>query len=217
MARAADQSTAESGAVSGSQATGPSDLKVEHETSAQRARRARIIEAALSLASGGGYEAVQMREVAEVSGVALGTLYRYFPSKVHLLVSAMASQLEQMHKSLQRRTIPGDTRLERVAFVLERSTRSLQRNPQLTEAMVRAMMAADASVADEVTAVRAQMGELIIKALRNGGAPEDDDEALAGILQDVWFARQIAWLGGRISGDAVWQEIEQAIELVLRR
>jgi len=101
--------------------------------------------------------------------------------------------------------------------VLERSTRSLQRNPNLTEAMVRAMMAADASVAAEVTAVRAQMGELIIKALRNGSGAQPDDEALAGILQDVWFARQIAWLGGRIGTDEVWREIEQAIELVLRR
>ena len=193
------------------------DVAAPQETSAQRARRARILEATLELASNGGYEAVQMRAVAEMSEVALGTLYRYFPSKVHLLVSAMASQLEQMRTSLQRRTIPGDSRLERVAYVLERSTRSLQRNPNLTEAMVRAMMAADASVATEVTAVRAQMGELIIKALHNGSDAQPDDEALAGILQDVWFARQIAWLGGRIGTDEVWREIEQAIELVLRR
>jgi AcrR family transcriptional regulator len=193
------------------------DTVAPQETSAQRARRTRILEATLELARSGGYEAVQMRAVAEMSEVALGTLYRYFPSKVHLLVSAMASQLEQMRTSLQRRTIPGDSRLERVAYVLERSTRSLQRNPNLTEAMVRAMMAADASVAAEVTAVRAQMGELIIKALRNGSGAQPDDEALAGILQDVWFARQIAWLGGRIGTDEVWREIEQAIELVLRR
>jgi AcrR family transcriptional regulator len=193
------------------------DTVAPQETSAQRARRTRILEATLELARNGGYEAVQMRAVAEMSEVALGTLYRYFPSKVHLLVSAMASQLEQMRTSLQRRTIPGDSRLERVAYVLERSTRSLQRNPNLTEAMVRAMMAADASVAAEVTAVRAQMGELIIKALRNGSGAQPDDEALAGILQDVWFARQIAWLGGRIGTDEVWREIEQAIELVLRR
>jgi AcrR family transcriptional regulator len=193
------------------------DTVAPQETSAQRARRTRILEATLELARSGGYEAVQMRAVAEMSEVALGTLYRYFPSKVHLLVSAMASQLEQMRTSLQRRTIPGDSRLERVAYVLERSTRSLQRNPNLTEAMVRAMMAADASVAAEVTAVRAQMGELIIKALRNGSGAQPDDEALAGNLQDVWFARQIAWLGGRIGTDEVWREIEQAIELVLRR
>lgn len=191
----------------------------ESETSAQRARRARIIQATLALASRGGYEAVQMRAVAERSEVALGTLYRYFPSKVHLLVSAMAFELERMSSRLQRKAIPGRTRQERASFVLERTTRSLQRDPNLTEALVRAMMAADAGVAAEVTAVRAQMSDLIMQALRAGSAPSEhgqNDEAYANVLQDVWFARHIAWLGGRAETDNVWDEIDQAIKLVLR-
>jgi hypothetical protein len=52
--------------------------------------------------------------------------------------------------------------------------------------------------------------------MREGEAPTDEDEAYAGILQDVWFARQIAWLGGRVSSDEIWDDIEQAIALVLR-
>ena len=188
---------------------------VENETAAQKARRARIIAATLSLASRGGYEAVQMREVAERSEVALGTLYRYFPSKVHLLVSAMASEVDQLSQRLQRRQPPGKTRAERVSFVLERSTRSLQRDPLLTEAMVRAMMAADASVAAEVAAVRGGMNDLIVQAIRGEDGPQEHEVELAAILQDVWFARQIAWLGGRIEAADVWHDIHLAIELVL--
>ena len=47
----------------------------------------------MSLASKGGFDAVQMRAVAEQADVALGTLYRYFPSKIHLLVSALAEPI----------------------------------------------------------------------------------------------------------------------------
>ena len=47
---------------------------------AQRERRKRILDATLAIASKGGYEAVQMRAVAERADVAVGTLYRYFPS-----------------------------------------------------------------------------------------------------------------------------------------
>jgi AcrR family transcriptional regulator len=195
--------------------TAQTPVAAENETAAQRARRERILAATLALAARGGYEAVQMREVAERSEVALGTLYRYFPSKIHLLVSAMAAETERLAARLQKRQAPGGTRAERVCFVLERSTRSLQRDPLLTEALVRAMMAADASVANEVTAVRDSMTELIVQAMRNGGPPEPHDVELASILQDVWFSRQIAWLGGRLGAADVWRDIHLAIMLVV--
>ena len=67
----------------------------QQASAAQRDRRARILDASLVLAAKGGYDAVQMRVVAEQAGVALGTLYRYFPSKIHLLVSALAREFEQ--------------------------------------------------------------------------------------------------------------------------
>ncbi len=47
-----------------------------------------------------------MREVAESSQVALGTLYRYFPSKVHLLVATMHDQLERLHGTLRKSRRP---------------------------------------------------------------------------------------------------------------
>jgi AcrR family transcriptional regulator len=189
----------------------------DSETAAQRARRARIIQATLALASRGGFEAVQMREVAERSEVALGTLYRYFPSKVHLLVSAMESELSRLKVRLQRKGIPGETRVERVSYVLEQATRSLQRDPNLSEAMVRAMMAADPTMATQVEAVRGQMQELLIQAMQDTDQGTPDDDAYASVLQDVWFARQIAWLGGRISNAEVWRDIERALHLVLRQ
>ena len=195
--------------------TSTATTAADNETAAQRARRARIISATLALAARGGFEAVQMREVAERSEVALGTLYRYFPSKIHLLVCAMSSEVDGLSNRLQKRQAPGESRAERVSFVLERSTRSLQRDPLLTEALVRAMMAADSSVAAEVTAIRRGMSDLIVLAMRNGGEPRENDVEIAEILQDVWFARQIAWIGGRIEAADVWRDIHHAIELVV--
>lgn len=188
----------------------------ENETAAQRARRERILAATLALAARGGYDAVQMREVAERSEVALGTLYRYFPSKVHLLVCAMAAEVDRLAGRLQKKPAQGDTKQERVSYVMERSTRSLQRDPLLTEAMVRAMMAADATVAAEVSAVRQAMTDLVVQAMRNGGPPSENDVEIASILQDVWFSRQIAWLGGRIGATDVWREIHLAITLLVQ-
>ncbi|WP_183407825.1 TetR/AcrR family transcriptional regulator [Nocardioides marmoriginsengisoli] len=50
----------------------------------QQNRYERVLLATISLARGGGYEAVQMRDVADRSGVALGTVYTYFQSRDNL-------------------------------------------------------------------------------------------------------------------------------------
>src|SRR5438876_8814514 len=103
----------------------------------QAARRQRVIEAAMALASEGGYDAVQMREVAADADVALGTLYRYFPSKDHLLISAMVDQIEAMRERLGGRPPSGDTPVERVIDVLGRATRAFTRQRDVTTAMLR--------------------------------------------------------------------------------
>ena len=92
---------------------------------AQRERRRRILDAATALAAKGGFEQVQMRAVAVRADVALGTLYRYFPSKIHLLVSVLGLQFEQAAESAARRPVPGDTAADRVMLVLGRTTRML--------------------------------------------------------------------------------------------
>ena len=90
-----------------------------------------------------------MRAVAEQADVALGTLYRYFPSKIHLLVSALGRAVRAgRRRRCDRKPIPGDTAADRVdATCSAATTRGLQRDPHLTEALTRAFMFADASVA----------------------------------------------------------------------
>src|SRR3954466_180656 len=115
----------------------PSSALGEDElgSAAQRDRRKRILDATIALATKGGYDAVQMRTVAERAEVALGTLYRYFPSKIHLLVSALALEFEGVQEKMDRKPIPGETAYDRTLFVLGRVTRLMQREPLLTEAM----------------------------------------------------------------------------------
>ncbi|HEV2685822.1 MAG TPA: TetR family transcriptional regulator, partial [Actinomycetota bacterium] len=86
-------------------------------TPKQSDRRRRVIQAAISLATKGGYDAVQMRDVATSARVALGTLYRYFPSKDQLLVAALNEWAEDMRDKLRARPPRGATNADRVATV----------------------------------------------------------------------------------------------------
>jgi TetR/AcrR family transcriptional regulator, cholesterol catabolism regulator len=204
-------------ATTRARAGAPSNAGAEAEfgSAAQRDRHRRILDATLALASKGGYEAVQMRTVAERADVALGTLYRYFPSKIHLLVSALAREFERNQERLDRRPIPGETPYERVLYVLSRVTRSMQREPMLTEAMTRAFMFADPSAADEVNTVARLMERMFTKAMHEG-EPSADDIAIARVIGDVWLSNLVRWVTRRASADDVSNHLELAARLLLR-
>ena len=184
-------------------------------SAAQRERRQRILDATLALASKGGYDAVQMRAVAERADVALGTLYRYFPSKIHLLVSELAREFEHSKDRLGKRPIPGNSPYERMIFVLNGVTRTMQREPLLTEAMTRAFMFADPSAANEVNAVAALMEELLTSAMHDG-EPTPDERAIARVIGDVWLSNLVAWVTRRASAKDVASHLELAARLLLR-
>jgi len=178
-----------------------------------------MLNAAMKLASDGGYEAVQMREVADDAGVALGTLYRYFPSKVHLLVAALASQFEQAEAITERRPIVGDTAHERVMKILGGTTVSLQKQPQLTEAMVRAFMFADASVLGEIEQVGNRLTRMIARAIAGSpdhGEATEEEAAIIRVIADVWMSALVSWANGRSGAAEVEKSIDVAVRLLLR-
>jgi AcrR family transcriptional regulator len=190
-------------------------------SAAQRDRRRRILDATIALASSGGFDAVQMRAVAEQADVALGTLYRYFPSKIHLLVSALARQFEDTQSMVGRKPVPGDTQSERVIYVLRRATRGMQGDANLTEALTRAFMFADASVATEIHVVGMQLTSMLTRSIKGeeyveGEQPSDEDVAIARVISDVWLSALVTWVTGRASAEEVAEHIETAVNLLLR-
>jgi len=205
--------TAEKSLAAPANSTRP--VESELGSAAQRERRKRILDATLALASKGGYDAVQMREVAERADVALGTLYRYFPSKIHLLVSGLIRELERTKEKLDKRPISGDTPADRIIYVLNKVTKNMQREPLLTEAITRAFMFADPSAATEVNAVAALMEQMLTSAMHDG-EPTSDERAIARVIGDVWLSNLVAWVTRRASANDVSRQLELAARLLLR-
>ncbi|HEY9315011.1 cholesterol catabolism transcriptional regulator KstR [Williamsia sp.] len=188
--------------------------EVDLGSSAQRERRRRILDATLALASKGGYDAVQMRAVADRADVAVGTLYRYFPSKVHLLVTALAREFEAVEARADKTRLRGDTALERLRHVLDMITLAMQRDPLLTEAMTRAFMFADASASAEVDKVATIIDRLLANAMVEG-EPTELDLKIARVVSDVWMSNLVQWLTRRASATDVTNRLELTITLLL--
>jgi AcrR family transcriptional regulator len=187
-------------------------------------RAKRIVMAAIELAEKGGFEGVKLRDVAEVSEVALGTLYKYFRSKEDILLFALAEEVERMEATVAERLPEGRSPLERLTAFFQQSTRSLTRKPQFARAVLRALASGDGETATKVAAFHDRMTRLIVAALR--GKPLDlagpatgtegtaREREIAGVLQNVWFASLVGWAGGLHSTRTVADHVATAAALM---
>jgi AcrR family transcriptional regulator len=183
----------------------------------QAARRRRVLDATLQLAAEGGFDAVQMRDVAAAADVALGTVYRYFASKERLLLEAMAEQQADLRSYLATHPPRDETPAARVVAVLRRANRSLREHPDVTAAMVRSFGTAQVENADIVQRVTEIMTEIITSAIH---APErraatKREVRVARILMQVWLSSLNGWVCGVDDPDRVDEDLASSAELLL--
>jgi AcrR family transcriptional regulator len=189
-------------------ATTASELSAE-----QQDRRRRLIDAAFELGAEGGYDAVQMRDVAVTANVALATIYRYFASKDDLLAAAMTEWTARLRGRVADSPPRGDTRVEQVIDVLHRACSALERQPKLSEALVRALSSADRGVRESGADVQRQiasMGDEILADLD----PQVRADILATIAH-VWYSTLVQWANGRHDFARVTAELERAARVLI--
>jgi AcrR family transcriptional regulator len=182
-------------------------------TPEQLDRRRRIVDAAFELGADGGYDAVQMRDVAATANVSLATIYRYFSSKDHLLAAAMSEWTARLQTRVAQSPPKGATAADQLVDVLQRACRALERQPKLSAALVRALSATDVGVqesAGEVTRLIQAMGGTILADL-----DEQVQTDILAVLSHVWYSSLIAWARGRRDFDFVGSELERAVRVLV--
>jgi AcrR family transcriptional regulator len=79
-------------------------------------RRQAIVKAARDLVAQAGFHATQMVDVAQRAGVALGTLYRYFPSKAELMIEVIHMVSERELAVAAAAAAGSESAIERLAI-----------------------------------------------------------------------------------------------------
>ncbi|WP_106399688.1 TetR family transcriptional regulator [Actinocorallia populi] len=174
----------------------------------QHQRRRRIVQAAAALASRGGVEAMQMRTVAERAGVALGTLYRYFPSKMDLVVAVVSEELDLLEKSMQRRPPASAGPAVSATELLMRATRGLMREPELADALTRSLILAEVK-----TDFGARVTGMMLRVMGVAETATEEQRDLVRALGSVWAMEMIELLRGRTTAE----EIQVRLEVVANR
>ncbi len=176
-------------------------------------RRQRVIDAAMELGLEGGYEAVQMRDVAARAHVAMGTVYRYFFSKDHLLAAALVHWVEQLEERLAEYPPVAQTPCDRVVEVLDRGLRAMGRQPKLVAAVFAALASPDPAAVDCQQQVAVVMDRIVSRAI---GEPQPPDTpARSRIIGHVWYSSLVGWVNGWSDMDRVHDELAVAARLLL--
>jgi AcrR family transcriptional regulator len=185
-------------------------------TAGQADRRQRVIQAALSLAAEGGYEAVQMRDVAARAAVALGTIYHYFSSKDHLLAATLVEWAAELEQDVQLRPAEGATTLARVLDLLDRTTGTMRSYSLLSAAVVHGFTAPG----EEIAVCQREVHEIFVRVLSSAfpaGFDENRRLKIIRMLEHVWFSGLIGWKNGWATmpeaiselGDAAWLLLDE--------
>jgi len=187
-------------------------------TPAQHGRRDRILETATAMLSGGGEDALQMKELSQRADVSLATVYRYFPAKDHVLLAITLSRYERALARVQDEPAHGGTVRERVTAHLLREFRAGQREPRLTAALSRAVSETSRSYSATIERIERLHLQVIRHVAAVGGplaaplSPRHD--AVLPVVADVFTAATRRWLAGVSSPAAARFEIRIGCRLL---
>ncbi|SCF59315.1 TetR family transcriptional regulator [Streptomyces sp. Ncost-T10-10d] len=179
----------------------------------QRARRQSILKVAADAAAVAGLERVQMQEVAKSAGVALGTLYRYFPSKTHLFTALMADQIEEFAARVPERAA-GTSPEDAVFETLRSATRNLLRRPALATAMIHSANTARASTVPDLARIDSGFLDLLLRAWEVE-QPTEHHIARLRLLILLWYGVLQSRLNERLSPQKAEGDLHTACHLLL--
>ena len=182
-------------------------------TRAQQARRQRVIDAAMALGLDGGYDAVQMRDVAARADVAMGTVYRYFTSKDHLLAAALVYWVEQLAVRIEQHPPPGDLPADRVLDVLDRALRAMGRQPRLVAAVFTSLSSPAPGAVGCQQQITLLMEGIIAGAMGEPAVPDMSERAR--MIGHVWYSALVGWINGWSTMARVYDELAVSVRLLL--
>lgn len=176
--------------------------------------RRRMLDAALELAVLGGYDALQVRAIAQRAGVSSRTIYENFPSLDSLLILAVAEPAEGLYRQFTESPPNGRTAAARVNQLISQLTDTMTANRPLTLALFRALLSGKPDVAQHIAGFRAALQAVLASAITSQ-RPTKRDRDVAEILQNIWFTALVGWAAGTDSDSYIADIMARSTRLLL--
>jgi AcrR family transcriptional regulator len=185
-------------------------------SSRQAARRVRILGAAAELGAREGLASVQMHDVAKEAGVAIGTLYRYFPSKPYLFLSVLEWHIDQFLGGRDTGPAGGEVTdpADEVAQTLIDLSGKLLGSPLLASAVALSSFTEYASVVPtQIDIVERSLGQRLLRLLGDRADAETGRSRIR-LLVYSWWGVFVAMLTEEISTEQAEADLRLAARLI---
>jgi TetR/AcrR family transcriptional regulator, cholesterol catabolism regulator len=182
-------------------------------TPGQQARRQRVIDAALALTRQREFNRIQVKDVAEEAGVALGTVYHYFSSKEHLFAEALVSWAATFQASVARHPLTGTTPSERLTETMHRTVRAFQRQPHLAKLVATLEVSSDPFATEILQRLDRATSDVYLAAVE--GIDPDSVPQVVWVVETVLSSLLRSWSAGRLSILDVYSRLDDVVSLVL--
>ncbi|WP_232838553.1 TetR/AcrR family transcriptional regulator [Streptomyces geranii] len=186
-------------------------------SSRQAARQVRILRAASDLGAREGLARVQMHDVAKEAGVAIATLYRYFPSKPYLFLSVLEWHIEQFlggRDTTARSPGAGDDPATEVAETLIALSGKLLASPLLASAVALSSFTEYANaVPSRFDIVERALGRRLLHLLGRRTDPETARSRVR-LLVYSWWGLFVALLTEEITTEQAAADLHLAARLI---
>lgn len=180
---------------------------------AQRERRDRIVQAAVAMMADTEYERIQVKDVAESAGVALGTLYRYFVSKDHLFAEALVAWADGFGADLAG---PSDgATVDKVKALYRRAVRAFERRPNVYGVLLALQGVSEPHASQSFREFSARQTAAFDSVLSR--VPEARRRTIVAVMGAVLDNNLRNWRLGHQPISACYEAVDDAADLIFRR
>ncbi len=195
----------------------------ERQTVASRGgdKRERILDAAVRVFARKGFHATRVSEVAKAAGVADGTIYLYFESKDHLLVSLFEDRVERLLAYLETELPRAATASHRLQRIIELQLGLLEGERDLAE-VVTVILRQSTKLMKEYAAPKFNayldaIARVIAEGQATGELRKDVSPHLAArALFGALDAIAMTWALGKAEHGGLLRASGQLVEILLR-
>ena len=180
----------------------------------QASRRQKIVDKAYEMIRDSDGANIEIREVAERAGVALGTAYRYFGSKNRLFAEAFEKSVVEYQERVTPAVRKGKTNLERLRIASFTMIDNYTQEPEFRRIWKRDLRGDDDPAVVEITR-RCQRAGLGFFRDCVEGVDQADAESIALIVASVVSETQDRVTSGEVSVDEARREVAKVVRMVL--